>query len=95
MDNTPNQLPVLKEAGVIDAGGQGLCYIIEGMIRYDGTPHEIFRHHKELEQIGLMAPEVTYLFHDLRERGIPVSRKVTTVKEAKEEILRVLGRSMI
>ena len=72
-----------------------LVVLDEGMIRYDGTPHEIFRHHKELEQIGLMAPEVTYLFHDLRERGIPVSRKVTTVKEAKEEILRVLGRSMV
>ena len=30
LDNTPNQLPVLKEAGVVDAGGQGLCYILEG-----------------------------------------------------------------
>lgn len=30
LDNTPNQLPVLKEAGVVDAGGQGLYYILEG-----------------------------------------------------------------
>ena len=30
LENTPNQLPVLKEAGVVDAGGQGLCYILEG-----------------------------------------------------------------
>ena len=72
-----------------------LVVLDEGSIRYDGTPHEIFRHHKELEQIGLMAPEVTYLFHNLREKGIPVSRKVTTVKEAKEEILREIGRSMV
>lgn len=41
LDNTPNQLPVLKEAGVIDAGGQGLCYIIEGMIRYETAPELI------------------------------------------------------
>ena len=31
LDNTPNQLPVLKKAGVVDAGGQGLLVIFEGM----------------------------------------------------------------
>lgn len=31
LDNTPEQLPVLKKAGVVDAGGQGLVYIFEGM----------------------------------------------------------------
>ncbi len=31
---TPEMLPVLKQAGVVDAGGQGLVYIIEGMTRY-------------------------------------------------------------
>ncbi len=34
VDNTPNQLPVLKEAGVVDAGGQGLYIILEGLLRY-------------------------------------------------------------
>ena len=29
--HTPEQLPVLKKAGVVDAGGQGLCIILEGM----------------------------------------------------------------
>ncbi len=32
--NTPNLLPVLKEAGVVDAGGQGLYTILEGGLRY-------------------------------------------------------------
>ncbi len=32
--NTPNLLPVLKQAGVVDAGGQGLAVILEGMLRY-------------------------------------------------------------
>lgn len=31
--NTPNLLPVLKEAGVVDAGGAGLLYILEGAYR--------------------------------------------------------------
>lgn len=31
---TPEMLPVLKQAGVVDAGGQGLLYILEGMLRY-------------------------------------------------------------
>lgn len=32
LDHTPEQLPVLKKAGVVDAGGQGLVYIFEGML---------------------------------------------------------------
>jgi len=32
--NTPNQLEILKQAGVVDSGGQGLTVIIEGMLRY-------------------------------------------------------------
>jgi uncharacterized protein len=36
---TPDLLPVLKEAGVVDSGGKGLFYIFEGMLRYiDGQP---------------------------------------------------------
>lgn len=34
LENTPNQLAVLKQAGVVDSGGQGLVYILEGMLRY-------------------------------------------------------------
>lgn len=59
---------------------------------FDGTPKEVFRHYKELEEMGLSAPQVTYIVQGLRERGIPVSEDVTTVPEAKAEILRLLGR---
>jgi len=31
---TPNLLPVLKEAGVVDAGGQGLVFLFQGALRY-------------------------------------------------------------
>ncbi len=33
LSRTPDLLPVLAEAGVVDAGGQGLCVILEGMMR--------------------------------------------------------------
>ncbi len=32
LDNTPELLPILKEAGVVDSGGAGLLYILEGML---------------------------------------------------------------
>ncbi len=32
LEQTPELLPVLKKAGVVDAGGQGLCLIFEGML---------------------------------------------------------------
>ncbi|TQI68708.1 hypothetical protein LY85_3450 [Clostridium sp. KNHs216] len=39
LEKTPELLPVLKKAGVIDAGGKGLCYILDGMLSVfkDGT----------------------------------------------------------
>lgn len=41
LDNTPEQLPVLKKAGVVDAGGQGLMYIFEGMLSVFRDNHMI------------------------------------------------------
>ncbi len=34
LDRTPEQLPALKEAGVVDAGGAGFCYFLEGALRF-------------------------------------------------------------
>ncbi len=61
----------------------------QGSVMYDGIPKEVFRHYKELEAVGLAAPQVTYLMHELQEVGIPVRTDATTVEEAKAEILRV------
>ncbi len=59
---------------------------------FDGTPKEVFAHYEELEQVGLAAPQVTYVMHDLKARGIPVDTTATTVEEAAEEICRALKR---
>ena len=62
----------------------------DGSVMYDGAPREVFRHYKELEAVGLAAPQVTYLMHELKEKGIPVDIDATTVEEAKESILKTI-----
>ena len=47
----------------------------------------MFRHYKELEAIGLAAPQITYLVHDLRDKGVGIDGDITTVEEAREAIL--------
>lgn len=58
-----------------------------GKIKYDDKPCQVFAHYKELEAMGLAAPQVTYLMHELREHGIDVDTNVTTIEEAKEALL--------
>ena len=43
LKSTPNLLPTLKKHGVVDAGGQGLVYIMEGMLSADTTEPETVR----------------------------------------------------
>ena len=57
----------------------------------DDTPRNVFSHYRELEQVGLAAPQVTYMMHDLKERGLGVRTDVTTVEEAADEIVRAVG----
>lgn len=64
----------------------------QGKVMYDGVPKEIFKNYKELEAVGLAAPQVTYLMHELNDRGLHVNTDVTTIAEAREAILNaVLG----
>lgn len=62
----------------------------QGSVMFDNTPKEVFSHYKELESVGLAAPQVTYLVNELREKGLPVDTSVTTVKEAAQAILAAL-----
>lgn len=63
-----------------------------GKVMFDDTPKEVFRHYKELENVGLAAPQVTYIMHALKENGFSVNSDATTIKEAKEEILRLFKK---
>lgn len=60
----------------------------KGKVLFDDAPKTVFSHCKELEEIGLAAPQVTYMMHQLSEAGIPVRTDATTIKEAADEIMR-------
>lgn len=61
-----------------------------GEVRFDGTPREVFRHYRELEEIGLAAPQMTYLMQGLKEKGADVDTDVTTIEEAADAIVHWL-----
>lgn len=60
----------------------------DGVLKYDDTPRNVFAHHKELEHIGLAAPQVTYIMNDLIAAGIDVNPDAITVEEARDNILK-------
>ena len=64
----------------------------QGQVMYNSTPKEVFAHYKELEEVGLAAPQVTYSMHELAEKGFAVDTGATTVREAADSIMEVLGR---
>lgn len=59
---------------------------------FDAPPKEVFRHYKELEAMGLAAPQITYIVQGLKEHGVPIADDITTVAEAKDAILHLLGK---
>lgn len=63
-----------------------------GEVMYNDEPKKVFAHYKELEQVGLAAPQVTYIMHDLHEKGFPVDVTATTVEEAADEIMQALEK---
>lgn len=68
-----------------------LIVMNQGQVMLDGTPRQVFAYYKELEAVGLAAPQVTYLMHELRKAGLPVDVNATTREEARASILNVFG----
>lgn len=62
----------------------------KGNVQFDHTPKEVFRHYRELEKIGLAAPQVTYIMNELKQNGFAVDTEVTTVEKARDSILQAL-----
>lgn len=69
-----------------------LIVMNQGEVMYDGAPKEVYAHYKELEAVGLAAPQVTYLMNELAGKGLPVDTGATTVKEAAQSILAALHK---
>lgn len=57
LSSTPNLLPALKKHGFVDAGGQGLVYIMEGMLRQSVTEQKA-----ETPVAITVKPDITYIY---------------------------------
>lgn len=64
----------------------------DGRLMYDDIPREVFAHYRELEKIGLAAPQVTYIMHALKERGMDVDTDAITIEEGFRSICKAFGR---
>lgn len=64
----------------------------DGCLMYDDIPREVFAHYRELEKIGLAAPQVTYIMHALKERGMDVDTDAITIEEGFKSICKAFGR---
>lgn len=69
-----------------------LIVVNHGKIAYDDTPKKVFAHYQELEEMGLAAPQITYIMHALKAKGLDIDVSDTTVEEARQDILRALQK---
>ena len=69
-----------------------LIVMNHGEMVFDDTPKNVFSHYKELEGMGLAAPQITYIMHALSENGLNVDTTATTVEEARDTILEALKK---
>jgi len=61
----------------------------KGELIFQHTTKEVFSRYQELEKMHLAAPQVTYAMNALKDKGYSVRTDVTTVEEARDEILRL------
>lgn len=62
----------------------------QGEVFMDGTPKHVFEHYNALEEVGLAAPQVTYVMNRLHKIFPELPLEATTVEEAKADILNCL-----
>lgn len=67
----------------------------QGVKTFDDVPKKVFSQYRELEKIGLAAPQITYIMHALKEKGIEVDTMATTVDEAKYSILHAMEGGIV
>ena len=69
-----------------------LIVLNHGRIMYDDTPEKVFRHYRELEEMGLAAPQLTYILNDLKKNGFDVNTDAITMQDAVETVKKALRR---
>jgi len=72
-----------------------LVVVNDGVIPFQGTPREVFRHGDELERMGLGVPQMTRVFHRLQAMGVDIDPSVYTIDQARAAILQKLGKGAV
>ncbi len=67
----------------------------KGKVAFDNSPKEVFKHYKELEAMGLAAPQVTYIVNRLREEGFDIPSDPITVDKAVDAIMIMMNLEKI
>lgn len=67
----------------------------KGKVAFTGKPKEVFKHVKELEEIGLAAPQISYVLTQLRDKGFDVPDDIFTTDEATGVIYKLLKQVRI
>jgi energy-coupling factor transport system ATP-binding protein len=62
----------------------------QGKVALTGTPKEVFAKSDELEEIGLAAPQISYVMKGLKEKGYDVPEDIYTVEEAAKALYQLL-----
>ena len=62
----------------------------EGTVAMDNTPGQVFTEVETLEEMGLSAPQITYVVRQLRQRGLNIREDIFTIHQAKKELLALL-----
>ncbi|MFW5962188.1 MAG: DAK2 domain-containing protein [bacterium] len=105
LDNTPEQMAVLKEVGVVDAGGEGYVTILEGMLAWllnDEGDLDIQGlvmdsddfHHEELHDITFNAEEIKYIYDTQILIDLPESVSNDLIEKMRND-LQKFGDSLI
>lgn len=68
-----------------------LIVLDHGRVMYDDIPKKVFRNYRELEKIGLAAPQLTYIMNDLKVNGFDVDTDAITMEEAVATVKKALG----
>jgi len=62
----------------------------KGMFYMTMCPEKFFRHDEGAGGSGLAAPQVTYILHKLKDNGFNVDVNATTIREARDTILKAM-----
>lgn len=65
-----------------------LVVLYRGEVAFAGETREIFKHRKELEQIGLGVPQIRHIMDELKDKGMKIDNNVLTVEEAAQKLIQ-------